>query len=126
MPAGLRSKEGLGICPARLVKGQYQPDIDCHIDSENDTGKYELHFSRETGRIHYGKKIVLNEALRITRLACLDTKEVRGIRERAITTSELNEKAPHRSWNMNADKPAPACNEYGTQNYEGDKSEVMQ
>ena len=118
--------EGLGVCPSRLVKGQKEPDIDCHIDSKDDTGKDELYFSRETGRIDDGKKIVLNEALRVTRLASLDKKEVLGVRERANTTSELNEEAPHRSWKMDGDNPAPARDECGTQENEGDKGEVKQ
>jgi hypothetical protein len=118
--------EGLGVCPSRLVKGQKEPDIDCHIDSKDDTGKDELYFSRETGRIDDGKKIVLNEALRVARLASPDTKEVLGIRERANTASELNEEAPHRSWKMDGDNPAPARDECGTQENEGDKGEVKQ
>jgi hypothetical protein len=47
--------KGLGVCPSRLVKGQKEPDIDCHIDSKDGTGKDELYFSRETGRIDDGK-----------------------------------------------------------------------
>ena len=118
--------EGLGVCPSRLVKGQKEPDIDCQIDSKDYTGKDELYFSRETGRVDDGKKIVFNEALRVARSASLDTKEVLGIRERANTTSEFNEEAPHRSWKMDGDKPAPSRNECGTQENEGDKGEVKQ
>ena len=107
-------------CTARVE----QPRIDCDVNDDDHAGEDELDFPGETGRIDDRQEVVLNETLRVARLASLDAKEVLGERERADATSELDEKTPCGSRKVNNDEPAPARRECGTQKGEHDESQM--
>ena len=118
--------EGLGICMVRCPARIEDPTIDCDIDDDDYSGEHELNFPSETGRIDDCQEIVLNEALRVTRLASLDAKVVLRIREWANATSELDEETPCGRWNMNNDEPAPARRDCSTQEGEHDECQMEQ
>jgi hypothetical protein len=103
-----------------------EPTINCDIDDDDYSSKHELDFSGEAGRIDDCQEIVLNEALRVARLARLDTKVVFQVREWANATCEFNEEAPYGDWKMNNEDPAPPRRDYGTQKDEQDERQMEQ
>jgi hypothetical protein len=118
--------KGLGICLVRCAARIEEPAIDCDIGDDNQSGEHELRFPGESGRIDDCQEIVLNEALRVARLASVDAKVVLRIRERANATGELDEESPCGRGKMNNGDPTPARHECRTQESEEDECQVEQ
>jgi hypothetical protein len=101
-----------------------QPTIDGEIDDDDHAGKHKLDFSGKPGRVDDCEKIVLNEALRVARLARLDAKVVLQVCKRADAAGEFNEETPCGDRKMNDGYPAPACREYGAHKGAQDERQV--
>ena len=102
-----------------------QPEsIEKQIDHQHRASQKKLNVSRQTCRIDDWQQVVLDEALRVARLASLEAEEVLGIGEWADATGDLDEKSPCGCRKVHDGEPTPARRKCGTQKDEQDESQM--
>src|SRR5512140_733978 len=110
----------------RGAMAEEQPAIEREVDDHNPAGQDELRFAREPGGIDDRQQVMLDEALRVARLARPVAQVVLRMGQRTDAPGELDEETPGSDRKVNEDRPAPTRSQSAPGDDEDDEGQVKE